>query len=138
MIAALLAKQLATLLFKARDFLQNRLYILTLLFKGTAAFFQDFNEPLKLYPVTGRSVVHIDQFANFRKGQAQTFAAQRELEPHAIAIPVYPASARPLRRQQSLVFVKADRPGRQSEFPRQICNRVCNLAHPRAVYVNVK
>lgn len=109
---ALLSKQIATLLLKSSDFLKNRLDILTLLFKGTSALFQHFDEPLKLCLVAFGGVIHINQLADFRERQTEPFAAQCELEPNTITICVYAASAGPLRGQQSLIFVKADCPGR--------------------------
>jgi hypothetical protein len=58
--------------------------------------------------------VHVHQVAHLGQRQAQPLAAQRELEPRAVALRIDPlATAGPgtLRGQQSLVLVEPDCPG---------------------------
>src|SRR5208282_1457071 len=62
------------------------------------------------------------------KGEAETFAAQDELEPHAITAAEDADLAEPARRQQVLVFVEADRALRHLALGRKLADRVLLLA----------
>src|SRR5216683_2986384 len=75
----------------------------SLLQQALAVAFQHLAEALELRPVVAAGLVHVDQLADLGERQAQALAAQRELEPGAVARRVDAALAVATRREQSLV-----------------------------------
>ena len=84
--------------------------------------FQHGEEALELRPLVAAGLVHVDQFADLGKREPEALAAQRELEPGAVAQRVDAPLAVAPRREQPLVLVEADRARRDVELAREVAD----------------
>ena len=99
---------LAALLVLA-DLGQHHADVVLLLLELLAVALQHRHEGLQLRRGVGLAVVHPYQLQDLRQRQAEALAAQRELEPRAVALRVDAVAAGACRFEQPGVFVKADR-----------------------------
>ena len=67
----------------------------------------------QLLQMIGVDVVEIEQLLDVGQREAQTLAAQDELEPRPVARAVDAIAADALRRQQALILIEADRARRK-------------------------
>ena len=113
---------LPALRLECAELFKLRFDVLALLREQRTMVCQHFEKLLQLRGLVLGAVVHVDQLTDFRQRQAQPLAAQGEFEPRAVAtrIDARTAGATPLRRQQALVFVEADRARRDVEFLREL------------------
>ena len=81
-------------------------------------------EGLQLRPGIGRGIVQVDQLLDLLQRQAEPLAAQRELQPRAVALRVDALAAGAGRFEQADVLVEADRARRDVELARQLGDRV--------------
>ncbi|MOA38303.1 hypothetical protein D3C78_1599730 [compost metagenome] len=70
----------------------------------------------QLHLGVARAVVHVDQRQDFRQLQPQALAAQRQLQARAVARAEDAVASLARRADDSLVFVEADRAGRDVEL----------------------
>src|SRR2546428_14148247 len=78
---------------------------------------------LELRALVAPRLVHVDQLADLGERQPEALAAQRELEPRAVARRVDAPLAVAPRRDQPLGLVEADRARRDVELARQFADR---------------
>ncbi len=83
-------------------------------------------------------LVHVDQLADLGQRQAEALAAQRELEPGAVARRVDAPLALAARREQALVLVEADRARRDFELARQFADRKLAALRRLGAHVRVR
>src|SRR5205807_2927077 len=108
---------------EAVELAELRLDVGALLQQARLGRFEHRQEALELGPLVAARLVHVDQLADLGERQPQALAAQRELEPRAVARRVDAALAVAPRRNQPLVFVEADRARRDAELVRQFADR---------------
>src|SRR6185369_2066122 len=80
-------------------------------------------EALELRPLVAPRLVHVDQFPNLGKRKAEALAAQRELQPGAVARRIDAPLTVAARCEQALILVEADRARRDVELARQVADR---------------
>src|SRR5207302_10403075 len=105
------------------DLGELRLDVGALLQQALPVIGEHLAKALELRPLVAPGLVHVDQLADLGERQSQALAAQRELEPGAVARRVDAALAIAPRREQPLVLVEADRAGRDVELARQFTDR---------------
>jgi hypothetical protein len=105
--------------FLQRDFLQGIFDVAALLFQGGAMLLQYAQVLAQLDFRVARPVVHVDQGEDFGQLQAQALAAQGQLQARAVARPEDAVAPLARRADDPLVFVEADRAGRDVELARE-------------------
>src|SRR5882762_5249757 len=122
-LAAPPAQLLLHALLEGRDFGEMRLDVGALLQQAAAVRLQHLAKALELRPLVASRLVHVDQLADLGERQAEALAAQRKLEPRAVAQRVDAPLAVAARRKQSLVLVKADGTRGDIELAREFADR---------------
>ena len=83
---------------------------------------------LKLLALVARNVVQLEQLANLGELETQALAAQRELQPHSIAVAEDPAGSLARGSEQALVLVEPDGARSDVELSGELGNRI-RVAH---------
>src|SRR6478609_7065451 len=112
----LLRQQHAAFAFLLCNLLQGVFDVAALLFERGAMLFQYAQVLTQLHFGIARPVIHVDQGQDFGQLQPQPLAAQRQLQARAVARTEDAVAALARRADDPLVFVEADRAGRDVEL----------------------
>jgi len=118
-------EKITTLTLKHVDFAKHHFDVLKLLSQRGATLAKHIEEAVKLRLGVAGAAVHVENLLDFGQREAETLAAQLELQARSVCPGIHPGASGAVRGQQALIFVKADGARRDVEFARQLGNRIC-------------